>query len=312
MFFYFLIGFAILFFLQYYLQTRKKENFSNPANLKTLPKFHKIINDNLELYDDFYSNFYPQLFPSQPRVSYELEDINTNAIIPYQRQNPRQGIHILDIGCGQGDHVQLFNSKSMRCTGIDVSLPMITAGKKKNNIKSNVIRMGDASQRDLFSPNTFSHIICMYFSYYYFKNPEKVLANVKQWLRNGGYFVVHLVDREKFDPILEPASPFPAFSKQKYSKERIMKSNVEFNNVSYEADFRLNKKENRGYLQEIFKGKEEDYNRKQTHTFYMKDHEEIVSDIKQFGFELLHTTHLLNAEYEYQYLYYFRCLKNGK
>lgn len=310
MFLYFLIAFLVLIFLQYYLRwLRNKEGFTNPANLKTLPKFHKIINDNSELYDDFYAKFYPQLFPSQPRVSYELEDINTNAIVPYKQKYPRQGIYILDIGCGQGAHVKVCNDKSLRCIGIDSSHAMIREGKLTHNLKSNVLRLGNAEQGELFSPGTFSHVLCMYFSYYYFSNPEKVLKNVKRWLRKGGYFVVHLVDREKFDPILEPASPFPAFSKQKYSKERITESEVEFNNLSYKAKFLLNKGENRGFLQEIFRGKEDDYSRKQTHTLYMKDHEEIVGEIKNHGFEMVHMTHLLNAEYEYQYLYYFRCLK---
>jgi ubiquinone/menaquinone biosynthesis C-methylase UbiE len=311
MFLYFLFAFIILISLHIYFQNKhnKREGFQDPANLKTMPKFHKIIYDNHELYDDFYANIYPKLFPSQPRATYEFKDINTNAIIPYTQNNSKQGIHILDVGCGQGIHTKIFNDNQMRCVGIDYSNSMINYGKQKYGLKSNTLHVGDVSNEKLYSPNTFSHIICMYFSFYYYKHPEKVISNIRKWLRKGGYFVVHLVDREKFDPILEPASPFPAFSKQKYSKERITKSEIEFNNLSYEAKFTLNKDEDRGYLQEIFRGKKDDYSRKQTHTFYMKDHEEIVDEIKNHGFEMIHVTHLLNAEYEYQYLYYFRCLK---
>jgi SAM-dependent methyltransferase len=312
MFLYFIFAFIILLSLLRYFQRREaskeevKEGFQNPANLKTLPKFHKIITLNGEIYDNFYSNLYPTLFPAQPRATYEFRDIKTNAIIPYTQRYPRQGIHILDIGCGQGCHVNLMNKNNYRCVGIDSSRAMIREGMRKYGLKSNVLREGDATNKDQFSPNTFSHVLCMYFSYYYYRNPEVVIENVKRWLRKGGYFVVHLVDREKFDPILEPASPFPAFSKQKYSKERITESEIEFNNLSYKAKFLLNKDENRGFLQEIFHGKEDDYSRKQTHTLYMKDHEVIVEDIKNHGFEMVHMTHLLNAEYEYQYLYYFK------
>ena len=41
------------------------------------------------------------------------------------------------------------------------------------------------------------------------------------WLMPGGYLIVHLVDRESFDPILPPGNPLYVVSPQKYAKERI-------------------------------------------------------------------------------------------
>jgi hypothetical protein len=39
----------------------------------------------------------------------------------------------------------------------------------------------------------------------------------------GGTLIVHIVDREKFDPMLPAANPLYIVSPQKYAKERIQK-----------------------------------------------------------------------------------------
>ena len=49
----------------------------------------------------------------------------------------------------------------------------------------------------------------------------------------GGYLIVHLVDRESFDPILPPGNPLYVVSPQKYAKERITKTKVHFNDFIY-------------------------------------------------------------------------------
>jgi len=40
------------------------------------------------------------------------------------------------------------------------------------------------------------------------------------WTNPGGFFIVHLVEPDKYDPLLDLASPFAAFSLQKYSYDR--------------------------------------------------------------------------------------------
>ena len=52
-----------------------------------------------------------------------------------------------------------------------------------------------------------------------------------------GYFALHLVDRDQFDPILEAANPLYILSPQKYAKKRITNSIVKFDNFDYKANF---------------------------------------------------------------------------
>ena len=44
-----------------------------------------------------------------------------------------------------------------------------------------------------------------------------------EWLKPGGYLILHLVDRERFDPIVPAADPLIMVSAQKHAKERITK-----------------------------------------------------------------------------------------
>jgi hypothetical protein len=73
------------------------------------------------------------------------------------------------------------------------------------------------------------------------------------WLMPGGYLIVHLVDRETFDPILPPGNPLYIVSPQKYAKERITKTKVNFNQFVYNADFKLNEGSNIAIFDEKFK-----------------------------------------------------------
>ena len=60
----------------------------------------------------------------------------------------------------------------------------------------------------VISANSFSTITCFYFTIYYIKDKNTFLQNCYNWLMPGGYLVLHLVNRDKFDPILNVAGPY--------------------------------------------------------------------------------------------------------
>ena len=74
-----------------------------------------------------------------------------------------------------------------------------------------------------------------------------------KWLLPGGYLILHLVDRDNFDPILPPGNPLLYVSPQKYAKKRITTTKVKFDDFSYSADFSLNEKTNIATFNEKFK-----------------------------------------------------------
>ena len=120
----------------------------------------------------------------------------------------------------------------------------------------------------------------------------------------GGYLVVHIVDRDRFDPILPPANPLLLISPQKYSDKRITKSEVIFNNMQYKANFDMSPDTNIAIFNERFEGNDNKI-RKNKHVFTMEPEKNIVTMAKQAGFLVHAKIDMVKVGYEYQYLYVF-------
>ena len=179
---------------------------------------------------------------------------------------------------------------------------MIEVAKK--NSPNVDFRVGDALNGTLFNMNSLTHILCLYFTIYYFEDKRRFFDNAMDWLMPGGYLVVHMVDRETFDPILPPGNPLYIVSPQKYAKERITKTKVTFNDFVYNADFNLDKAANVATFDEKFKFNDGS-TRKQQQKLYMEDTSAIVNTAQQCGFILHAKVDLVKCAYEHQYLYIF-------
>jgi SAM-dependent methyltransferase len=172
--------------------------------------------------------------------------------------------------------------------------------KAKHEYPQYKFEVGDATNSGEFGPNSFTHIMCMYFTIYYIQDKVQFFRNAMKWLRPGGYLILHLVDRDNFDPILPPGNPLLYVSPQ-----RITSTKVKFNDFRYSADFKLNQTTNIATFEEKFKNDTDGKVRKNEHIMYMPKLENIVADAQQQGFILDSKVDLLNVQYEYQYLYFF-------
>ena len=120
----------------------------------------------------------------------------------------------------------------------------------------------------------------------------------------GGTLIIHLVDKEMFDPIIPPANPLLLVSPQKYAEDRITTSNVTFNNFKYSSNFVMDDDNDTAKFVERFKNKDTDKTfRKNEHIMYMEDQGEILSMAQNLGFIILGKIDMVKAQYEYQYLY---------
>ena len=72
------------------------------------------------------------------------------------------------------------------------------------------------------------------------------------WLQGGGYLVVHIVDREMFDPILQAANPLLMLTPQRHSPKRITTSKITFDKFKYFADYQLDQNTNSAKFIEKF------------------------------------------------------------
>ena len=248
-----------------------------------------------DVYDDFYVNIYDYLVFSGVKNDYEVGTIINST-------TPTEISIIADIGCGTGHHTASLSEKNLKVIGVDISPSMIK--KAHDNFPNDNFQVGDALDNGLFKMNSLTHVLCLYFTIYYFKDKRHFFDNVMDWLMPGGFLIVHLVDRETFDPILPPGNPLYIVSPQKYAKERITKTKVIFDDFVYNANFDLDENNNIATFGEKFKFKD-GHTRKQEQKLYMEDTSTIVNMAQDCGFILHGKIDMVKCAYENQYLYIF-------
>jgi SAM-dependent methyltransferase len=268
------------------LQTRKEGFSQNQTFLfKTGP----------EIYDDFYASIYDQLVFNNIKNDYEIGMI-VNKNVPNVKSI------ILDVGCGTGHHVAKLSDNDLDVIGIDVSPSMISQAKK--NYPTDNFQIGNVLDKNQFINDSFTHILCLYFTIYYLKDKQKFFYNCMDWLKPGGFLIVHLVDREKFDPILPPGNPLYIVSPQKYAKKRITHTKIHFDKFLYNSNFQLEENTNIATFQEKFKFNDGTV-RKQEHIMYMEPIDNIINLAQEVGFIIQGKVDLMKVAYENQYLYVF-------
>ena len=255
-----------------------------------------LFKSGQDIYDDFYADIYDYLVFNNMKDEYEVGEIMNKTSASSQSK-------ILDIGCGTGHHVAELSGRSIDVIGIDISPSMIKKAKK--NYPDYKFDVQDATNSQIYASETFTHILCMYFTIYYIQNKAQFFENCYNWLMPGGYLIVHLVDRKNFDPILPPGNPLLYVSPQKYAKQRITNTKVKFTDFAYNANFDLDEQNNIAKFTEKFKNDKDGKVRKQEHIMYMPDLNEIVNEAQSAGFIVQGKVDLLHCQYEYQYLYIF-------
>lgn len=256
-------------------------------------KFQYLKNDSI--FDNFYASIYDLLVFNGLKNEYEI-----NNIIKHSDLN--KDSKILDVGSGTGHHVGELTNMGYNVVGIDKSKAMVE--KSKENYPDAKFQVGDVLDPSKFVPGSLSHIFVLYFTIYYIEDKTQFFRNAMEWLNYGGYLIVHLVDRDKFDPILPPGNPLYIVSPQKYAKERITHTKVTFNDFVYTSNFDLDNSKDIAIFDEKFKFNDGKV-RKQEQILYMEPTDDIVSNAQHAGFYLKSIVNMVSCAYEDQFLYIF-------
>jgi SAM-dependent methyltransferase len=272
---------------------------------KQVEGFEKKTNDfdmreNIpEIYDDYYANIYDDLVFNKNKNDFEIGKI-INITKPAKKSK------FLDIGSGTGHHVSSLKAHGYKAIGIDISPSMIK--KSQETYPDLEFKYADALDSNLFPEENFTYITCFYFTLYYIQNKTKFFENCMQWLTPGGYLAIHLVNRDKFDPIIPAGNPFNIVSPQKYAKKRITSTTVKFDEIEYKSNFDI--KENiinndspNAFMIETFKNNRNGNVRKNEHKLYMLTQAEILDIAKNVGFIIHAKVDMLPCQYESQYIY---------
>jgi SAM-dependent methyltransferase len=310
----------IIIFCIYYINLLTIDKFTEKKSRKTTEGFtaNKEADSiytwlgNNQLYDSFYAEIYDQLASHGTRISMQVGESLTR----WKPASP-SSISVLDIGCGTGSATRMFASKGVnKVCGLDFSEPMLVEAKNiliKSKLDVNKAakieyRQGDMMSATTCKPGEFTHASLFYFSVYYAEDKKKLFENIYSWLAPGGGLVVEVVNKYKFDPMLQASAPFLGFSLQKYTKDRFNQSKISFNAFDYEGEFLLleeGPKSEAAEFREVITFKKGGVVRRQKHSFFMPELKDIIKAGDAAGFTYKGYKDMLPLGFEYSYMLFF-------
>jgi len=273
----------------------QREGFTDVGASETF-----LTND--KLYDKFYASVYDMLTQQQTRTAAKVALI----IQEWEKKGWKTDqMEVLDAGCGTGVASAAFaKMKVKKVLALDNSEAMLDRAKKGNEKNQMVtFRLADLNNPSALSGGEVTHAACLYFTLYYLPDKDAFFRNMFLWVKPGGEIAVEVVNKYKFDPMLESASPWVGFSLQKYSKKRITESNVTFDKFQYTGRFDLY--DPQAEFIETFRFKDGTI-RRQKHKFTMPTMEEIVKIGQAAGWVYTKYIDLVMVGFEYSYLLFFR------
>jgi ubiquinone/menaquinone biosynthesis C-methylase UbiE len=252
-----------------------------------------------DIYDNFYADIYDELVFSKNKNDYEIGTWKKHT-------HPSEESVVLDIGSGTGHHVSSLKAHGYKAVGIDVSPSMVELAKKTYPDLN--FKVADALDSSVFKEESFTHITCFYFTLYYIQNKQLFFQNCMKWLTPGGFLAVHMVNREKFDPIIPAGNPFTIVSPQKYAKKRITTTTVKFHEFEYKSNFDFKETIEsedvpNAIMKETFKNNKNGNVRQNEHKLYMLTQAEILDIAKNVGFIIEAKIDMLECQYDSQFVY---------
>jgi SAM-dependent methyltransferase len=262
----------------------------------------EIFLSNDKLYDKFYASVYDMLTQQNTRTAAKVAMIFQE----WQKKGWKaEEMEILDAGCGTGVASAAFaKMKVKRVLALDKSEAMMEKAKFGNQKNPTVdYRLADLQNPSALTGGEVTHAACLYFSLYYLPDKEAFFRNLFLWVKPGGELAIEVVNKYKFDPMLESAAPWVGFSLQKYSKKRVTESNVTFDKFVYSGKFDLY--DPNAEFTETFRFKNGTV-RRQKHKLTMPTMEEIVKIGQAAGWTYTKYLDLVMVGFEYSYLLFFR------
>jgi len=102
------------------------------------------------------------------------------------------GGHVLDLGCGTGDHCFELARRGFSATGVDFSHEMVARASEKAAGEPSLaatFQQGDFNQPLPFEDGAFDHVLSA-FAMHYARKPAAVLREIRRVMREGGLFLV--------------------------------------------------------------------------------------------------------------------------
>jgi len=277
-----------------------KVKFENPTDIsnidKKLSNSDFILNNGKNIWTKFYCSIYDSLMFDKTKNFYEIKEVIRST------KAKKESSSFLDIGSGTGHHVNLLIKSGFKAVGIDSSYEMVK--KAKENYPNHKFFNSDVLNKVQFKNGIFTHALMLFMTMYYIQNKTAALQNIYDWLKPNGFLIIHLVNKDKFDPRIEASDPLYKVNPQMFAKKRITKSYVKFNDFQYKGEFIENGVNSR-YVETI----KEDLGNKairNEHAYYMESQKDIINKAKKVGFKLIGKIDMGPCQYPFEFLYVLR------
>lgn len=146
-------------------------------------------------YRDFFDNLYLQVyqpFETPELVRQEVDFIIRALALP-------EGAKVLDLCCGQGRHSLELARRGFQVVGVDLSEALLYAARQRAEREGLTITFLQSDMREIDFTDEFDAVINMFTSFGYLENEaedEKVLRKVTQALKQGGKFLLDVMNRD--------------------------------------------------------------------------------------------------------------------
>jgi SAM-dependent methyltransferase len=141
--------------------------------------------------DWFNTPYYHILYKNRNDADAQLFMRNITALLALPKTT-----HILDLPCGKGRHSVFLNSLGYKVTGGDLAENSIKIAKQFEN---DSLKFEVHDMRKVIN-NQYDAIFNLFTSFGYFKDDKEdilILQNIKDGLKNGGYFVFDFLNADK-------------------------------------------------------------------------------------------------------------------
>jgi SAM-dependent methyltransferase len=215
-----LIVLIILFYKKYVKKTTGQEGFHQQE------KF--ILKENGETYDEFYGEIYDTLMVPEERINYEMD-----TILKTLQPDPNHS-KILDIGSGTGVLVNYLKGKGYTAYGVDKSKSMVEISKERYPID---VKCANVEEAMAYDRSLFTHIFCMNFTIYEIENKLQMFKNCYYWLQHNSYLVLHLAEKDNFNPIIPGGKPAVLDSIEQLGETRVTTTIIDFVDFIYKSEY---------------------------------------------------------------------------
>jgi SAM-dependent methyltransferase len=249
-----------------------------------------VLKSDGESYDDFYAKVYDRIHLPADRVKPELEQI-------LKLTGADDNSVFLDVGSGTGETLRHLADSGAQCVGIEKSAAMVAQSKEKTDAP---VKVADVLEPMAFERASFTHILCLYQTIYEIANKPAFFTNCRYWLRGGGYLVIHLVEKDRFNTVVPVGTPMLIDNPQKYASQRIVRTEVDFGNYEYVAKYDICDKCST-FVETFTDGPSRNI-RQNERKLFMESEQDILAMAKKCGFSPVGKIVMENDEHQAFYI----------